>query len=480
MIAALAIYAVVFLFYALKWAFTWDESYHLVAAQLIGAGKTPYIDFCFPQTPLNAYWNAASMRLLGENWRVPHALAALFTIGAVALTVQFVFTRLPETSWRNAVALSAGLLTGLNAMVFIFGPVAQPYGICLFSLLAAFHLAVRAVDRDGPLLAAGVGLFAGAAATSSLLTAAAAPAFLAWMLFYNRAGNRWIKGTALCVGTAIPFAPVFWLFSKGPQQTWFNVIQYHARFRELYWPDTTSHDIDVLTSWMNSAQSLLLGLLAIAGLLYIARRSQWPSAMKAEFYLCAWLALALSLEIGRAHPTFSRYFLLTVPFLAILASVGLFAIASRLLEPQQQLWPVLLMTVLLLFGLGRSIYDRLDIGDWSSYERLAKKVDEVTPPHAALFADEPIYFLTGRTPPPGLELSYTHKIDLGSEQNALMHIIPDAELHRQVQSGKFATAYSCDSDEVADYDLPSLYNERVDMEDCSIFWDLKKQPSLRH
>jgi hypothetical protein len=216
----------------------------------------------------------------------------------------------------------------------------------------------------------------------------------------------------------------------------------------------------------------LLGLLAIAGLLYIARRCQWPSALKAEFYLCAWLAFAISLEIGRAHPTFARYFLLTVPFLAIPAGVGLLAIASRLLESHQQLWPVLLITALLLCGLGRSIYGRLDIGDWSSYERLAKKVDEVTPPNAPLFADEPMYFLTGRTPPPGMELSYTHKIDLGPEQNALMHIIPDAELHRQVQSGKFATAYSCDSDEVADYDLPSLYRQRVDMEDCSIFWDL--------
>jgi hypothetical protein len=477
MIAALAIYATVFLFYAVKWAFTWDESYHLVAAQLIGAGKTPYIDFCFPQTPLNAYWNAAWMRLVAENWRVPHALAALFTIGAVALTVQFVYVRFTETAWRNTVALSAGLLTGLNAMVFIFGPVAQPYGICLFTLLVAFHFAVRAVDRSGPLLAVAVGLFAGTAAASSLLTAAAAPALLAWILFYNRAGNRWIKGAALCIGTAIPFAPVFWLFSKAPQQTWFNVIQYHARFRELYWPDTTSHDLDVLTSWMDSGQSLLLGLLAIAGFLYIARRSQWPSAIKAGFYLCAWLALALSLEIGRAHPTFSRYFLLTVPFLAIPASIGLYAIASRLLEPEQQLWPVLLVAALLLFGLGRSIYDRLDIGDWSSYERLARKVDDVTPPNAPLFADEPIYFLTGRTPPPGLELSYTHKIDLGPQQNALMHIIPDAELHKQVQSGKFATAYSCDSDEVAEYDLPSLYKQRVDMEDCSIFWDLKEQPS---
>jgi len=54
----LAIYAAVFLTYAVTWAFTPDEGYHLMAARLIASGKTPYIDFCFPPTPLNAYWNA--------------------------------------------------------------------------------------------------------------------------------------------------------------------------------------------------------------------------------------------------------------------------------------------------------------------------------------------------------------------------------------------------------------------------------------
>ena len=81
----LLLYAAVFLVYAVTWAFTFDEGYHLLAAQLIGAGRTPYIDFCFPQTPLNAYWNAAWMRILGESWQVPHVFAALFTIGAVAV-----------------------------------------------------------------------------------------------------------------------------------------------------------------------------------------------------------------------------------------------------------------------------------------------------------------------------------------------------------------------------------------------------------
>jgi hypothetical protein len=359
-------------------------------------------------------------------------------------------------------------------MVFEFGPLAQSYGICLFALAAAFRITVRAVDRSGPLLAALAGFFAGVAAGSSLLSAAAAPVLLVWMLFYNRAGRRWTKLMAFGAGTVVPFAPVFWLFWLGPRQTWFNVVQYHTFFRTLYWPETTRHDLEILTSWIDSGQALVLGLLAVSGLLYVARRSAWPSALQAEFYLCAWLAAALSLWVGRAHPTFARYFLLPVPFLAILSGVGLYAIASRVFGGDRPLWPVLLVSVLFALGLGKSQYDRRDLLNWSSYQRQANKVEQVTPRNSLLFADEPIYFLTRRTPPPGFELYYTHKVNLPPAEAALMHIITAAEVKRQVQSGRFATAYSCDEDQIEDYGLEKLYKQHVDMGDCSIFWGWKK------
>ena len=470
----LSLYAAVLLIYSETWAFTWDESYHLLAAQLVGAGRRPYIDFCFPQSPLNAYWNAGWMRVLGQSWRVPHGFAALFTIGAVVLTADFVFRCFPVPSWRFAAAITAGLATGLNALVFEYGPLAEAYGMCLFTLAAAFRISVRAVDRSGPLLPTVAGFFAGVAAGSSLLSAAAAPVLLAWMLFYNRAGSRWTKLIAFGIGAAVPFAPVFRLFSLGPRQTWFNLFRYHVFFRKLYWPDTTRHDLEIVTSWIDSGQGLVLGLLAVFGLLYVARRSPWPHPLKAEFYLCAWLAAALSAGVGLAHPTFARYFLLTVPFLAILAAAGLCAIASRVLEPDRPLWPVLLVSVLFALGLGKSLYERRDASDWSVYQRLARKVDQVTPRSALLFADEPIYFLTRRTPPPGLELYYSHKVNLPATEAALMHILTDAEVKRQVQSGMFATAYSCDDDQIDDYGLKNLYKQHVDMHDCTIFWDLKK------
>ncbi len=474
---ALGLYAAVFLLYAETWAFAWDESFHLLAAQLILAGKRPYLDFCFPQAPLNAYWNAWWMGLFGPSWRVAHAAAAVLTIGGVLLTADFVARRFPAPGWRMAGAVTAGLMTGLNAMVFGYAPLAQAYGICLFSLAAAFRISVRAVARPGALLPALAGLFAGVAAGSSLLAAAAIPVLLAWMALYNREGTRWRKLAGFTAGAALPFAPVAWLYGQGPGVVWFNLVRYHLSFREVYWPQAARHDLKVLTSWTGSGQALLLGLLALFGLLYAWRTSQWPRAVKAEFHLCAWLAAALALEAALAHPTFPQYFLLTVPFLAILAVAGLYAATSRVrgLEPPWR--PALLVAVLCAAGLASFLYDSREDDKWGGYKKVAAAIDRVTPPGAAVFADEPIYFLTRRAPPSGFEFGYSHKIDLPAAERARLHVLTRAEVKQQVQAGRFASAYSCEDGDIRDYGLRNLYNRSVDVEDCTIFWDLRKAPA---
>ena len=470
----LSAYAAAFLAYAVTWALTWDESYNLLAAQLMAAGKRPYLDFCFPQTPLNAYWNAGWMRLSGTSWRVPHFFAAAFTIGAVVLTADYVLRYFPVPNWRLGAAITAALATGLNVAVFEFAPLAQAYGICLLGLAAAFRFIVRAVDTTGASCAAAAGLAVGVAAGSSLLTAAAVPVFMLWMWLHNRAGNRLRKLAAFAIGLAIPFAPVYWLFWLGPRQTWFNLVEYHLFFRKLYWPNTTQHDFGVLTAWIDSPAALVFGLFALVGIWWIARKSAWPPTVKAEFGLCGWLAAALALAAGLAHPTFERYFLLTAPFLAILAAAGLYGAASRIPRVSRPLWPVLAVSLLFAAGVGKLVFGDPEDEHWSMYERLAAKVDQVTPPDAQVFADEPIYFLTGRTPPSGFELAYTHKVKLPPAELAQLHIITEPEMAREVQSGMFATAYSCNDQAIDYYGLRKLYAHRADLYDCSIFWGFRK------
>ena len=119
--------------YSQTLAFTWDEGFHILTAQLIKHGKRPYIDFVFSQTPLNAYWNAGWMAIFGESWRVPHLMAALCSAAAVVLTSRFVFLRFPVPRWRLPAAMLATVLTGLNVLVVRYGGIAQAYG---FALLA--------------------------------------------------------------------------------------------------------------------------------------------------------------------------------------------------------------------------------------------------------------------------------------------------------------------------------------------------------
>jgi len=115
--AVLAVLFAGLLLYSQTQAFAWDEGFHLLAAQLIMAGKRPYLDFCFPQTPLNAYLTAGWMRLFGDTWRAVHLLAAVWVAGAAFLTADFLRCRFPVPGWRLAGAVAAAAAVAMNSQV---------------------------------------------------------------------------------------------------------------------------------------------------------------------------------------------------------------------------------------------------------------------------------------------------------------------------------------------------------------------------
>src|SRR5262249_8641065 len=69
--------------YSQTLAYTFDEGFDIVAAQLIAAGRRPYIDFFYQHTPLFTYLTAGWMRLFGQNWQSVHLLPALLTCGGL-------------------------------------------------------------------------------------------------------------------------------------------------------------------------------------------------------------------------------------------------------------------------------------------------------------------------------------------------------------------------------------------------------------
>lgn len=473
----LAVISAALLAYSQTMSFVWDEGFHLVAAQLINAGKTPYIDFCFPQTLLNAYWNAGLMLLFGENWRVTHYAATALLIAAVILMADFVRRRFPVPHWRLACGITAACMIGLDVVAVQFGTVAQAYAMGLFFTVAAFRAAVTSVDRRTWLMGFLSGLLAGAAANATLLTAAAAPVLLVWIWFYNRSGRRWSKAVLFVIGFLIPFAPIFWLLVQAPRQTWFNVVEYQALFRRVNWGKPTQHDIDVLSDWLNSTQALLLGGLAIVGAWFVWKRSTWSSERRSELYLAAWLSLIPGIYIASAHPTFGRYFIFIIPFMAVLAVVGLYVVASKLGSPARSFWPAALVCFLVALSLAKGLYGDRDADRWSDYEKIAKQVQQVTPSNKLFLADELVYFLLQRAPPPGMEFSYSHKLRLPPEQERLYHIISEDELKRDVQAGRFYTVETCKDDVIEKFDLDNLFPNSKDVGDCTVYWGMDKPVS---
>lgn len=476
---AVATLAAVLLVYSETKAFTWDEGFHLLAAQLIKHGQQPYLDFCFPQTPLNAYWNAGWMRIFGENWRIAHAVAALLTSGAILITADFVRFHFRLSRWPLTAALTAAVMMGLNSVVVEFGTIGQAYGLCLFLSVASFRLAVLAIDRKGTGPAAAAGLLASAAAGSSLLTAPVAPVLFSWIVICSGIGSRWRKGVAFVAAAAVPLLPILWLFAKAPQQVFFNLAGYHLFYRSVEWEGATRHDLEVLISWIDSPQALLLGLLALAGLIFtMTNIGAEDRSWRRKMYLCFWLTIALALNSAIAHPTFARYFVLMVPFLSILASVGLCEIFARL-NVEHRMWPVWGLTILLALGLGKALYDRREVYSWLDLEQLARKVDEVTPPHAVLLAEEPVYFLTRRTPPEGMEFTEAQKLNLSPAMGASLHILSRAQLAEQVRSGMFDTVQTCSGDDDQRFTalgVAPMYRQKIVIEGCTIFWDKQSGP----
>jgi hypothetical protein len=458
--------------YAVTDSFAWDEGFHLVAAQLIKAGRRPYIDWLFPQTPLNAYWNAFWMRLIRENWRTTHAVAAVESSLAALLTGIFALKKFPAPRWRLAISIFCATMVAANITVVEFATIAQAYAFCLLSIVAGFWFTTMAVDRESVWTPFAAGLASGIAAGGSLLTAPVSPALLLWMLLCNRSGSRLWKLVAFVAGVIVAFVPVIRLFAMGPRQTWFAIVKYHLYYRQVAWDGAIRHDLETVAGLIDSPQALFLLLLALFGLLFVFFRSGWDRARKQEFYLCLLVTIAETIHLSSAHPTFSRYFLLTTPFMSYLAGAGIYFAGTRLWGEDRPWLPVTLLCAIMTLGAAKAVYDSRDDIHWRDLEGIANKVAEVIPANRPMVADEAVFFLTHRLPPPGLAGRDSHKLTLAPAEADLLHVIMRPELEKQVQDGKYYAVEFCEDDDWFDAKhLTPIFKNHADVGDCSVYWD---------
>lgn len=447
-------------------AYFGNESFHLLAAQLINVGKKPYLDFFYQHTPLFIYLNAAWMRIFGETWRSAHVLSALLTGGCVAAVANYVYNRLDDTRWRLAISAATAALLGLNFYVICFGTAALPFGLCLLVTFVAFRLTTAAVRQPGVLLPFSAGMMAGAAAASSLLTAPVCVVLIVWLVRHDLGSDRRRKCISFAVGAVLPFLPLIWLGLLAPRPIFFDLVEYHLFHRAGSEGNMIRWNLREIVDWFGSIQGLVLVSLALIGLSSSAG-GHGADDRRREFHLCAWLTVALSLYLVIPRPTFAFYFVLVTPFVSVLAASGLQTILTA--GSKRIIWLVPALFVVYSVGLvsqGYKMRREIFQADHKIMEGIARDVNQVTPINGWVFAFEPVYFEARRLPPPGMENAFN----------------PNSRSDEWLAENRFATVCMMANDpRVKSLDLFSRYaqNKAITTPNFTVylFWERVGAPS---
>lgn len=375
--------AAVFLVRSQLFAYVGDESFHLVAAQLIHAGKRPYLDFFYQHTPLHAYLTAGLFHL-SETWRIAHAFSALALGGSMVLACLYARDLFVEEDARRTVVALTLIFYGANCYALVFAATGLPYGFCLLCSMAALFFS-RPNGRSAHSLAAG--LFAGAAAASNLLTLP----LLAVILIRILIRDKW-RVLIFIAGATVASAPLLILFAQSPSQVIFNLVGYHLVDRpSLGW----RFNVGQIIEWFWSVQGITLTALGI--LANWLRRDE-------EVRWCGWAALALIVPVSLVPTTSAFYFLLALPFLVILSAVGAVEIFRRAAINRNVV--ALFLVALYLSGLVGMKYVwrwQAPYADFREMEMIARELEDCTSGSGNFYAPEAMYFAIHRLPPPTLE-----------------------------------------------------------------------------
>jgi hypothetical protein len=455
-----------------------DEGFHLLAAQVISAGKAPYRDFFYQHPPLYPYVLAGWMGIVGQSWRSAHLLSSLLIAATALLMANYLYRGLRLEGWALGTAILGAVLVTLTPTVLIHGTGAQPYAAGLFCSVASFALAIRA-DDGRSLAAFGCGCCASSAVACSLLTALCVPTLGLWLAW--RAADRWRTAAWFFAGALVPLLPFMWLCAQAPRQVWFDLIEFHLFHRQL--PDiwTTrsalAWDLQVLTSPFGSAQGMLLALLAVIGALFRVRWIKLGERRSAELHLCLLLALAMAAPALIAHPTFEQYFVFMIPFVVVLAVVGACAIGTRALGLTRGTPVALFLGVVFAFGSAKLVCRALFLTQpsehyWPRVENVAKRLRHVAAASGdgSVFAEDVLWFAAGLTPPAGLESWVGSSLSLPEDVASQLRVVSKAQIAAWLEAGRFSTVVM-GTDDPRVSAVSCLYAKSERVHGYYLFWD---------
>ena len=421
-IAVLAVVSTLLVVWSVTHAYVGDESFHLLAAKLIAAGRKPYVDFFYQHPPVFAYVMACILRISGVSWKAVHLFSALCIIGCILFAIAFgrrIYGDRKERWWNSAFVT---VLIGVNAYVLMFATNGLPFGFCLLCVTASLYLSQS--DTSAGLFLCG--LLAATAVAASLLVAPVIPVLLIWIWLRERTRFRW-----LILGVSAGFLPLFAFLLAAPHQTIRDVIGFHLIDRpSIGW----RFNLGEVARWLLPTQGLILTIVAVASL-----RARKESAIR----LCALIALVFGVVLLVIKATASFYFVVLTPFLSILAASWLTdAMARNRLRDDLFSGAIIVLYLIGLMVIGgfRGVE-----APYREVHQLARAI-EACAPSGNFYANQATYFEATTLPPAYMENPYVPSS------------VPDSRL----ESGAFdAVLIAADNPKVVRYRLAEKYARRT-------------------
>ncbi len=288
-----------------------DEGYYLYAAELIGQGKTPYVDFFYPQMPVFPYFYAGWMGLFGIGWFSARVFTVLQCAGIAALLFHWVRRETNDWSWP---ILAAALFTFSSLTIYSF-LTARTFAITVITALAALILITGNAEKHVWLKAGGAGFLAAVCFGCRLMMAPIMPLVLLIGLL-RPSQQRWQWFSAGLVGLGLGLLPLALFYFMDPALFVFNNLNFHSyRHTEAGLISDFRQKAEIIFGMFGhtftkggiGAQFLLLTVVMLGS---FARWKTWTVSEWAVI-ICGMICVVIALL---PTPTFHAYFAVPLPF----------------------------------------------------------------------------------------------------------------------------------------------------------------------
>ncbi len=465
-----------------QWPLAFGDTYHVLAAQMVAAGRKPYLDFFVQQVPLYPLICGAWMHFFGTSWQAANLLSGLLICGSAAIIARIASRIYAESEWGTKGSIMAVLLVGLNLRVAESGDDAQPYALCIFFCLSAWLAALDV--RPAAMRTFLTGLAAGAALNTSLL---AAPFFLilmGWSVFQAAGSDRRRRLLWLVCGAAVASIPLAYLAILAPAQAWFGIVEFQLFYRTsglALQKNIASHNLHEILDWVCSIQGAVLVLLSAAGSLFLFDRKADGFTRRSVGYAAS-IAVIWALYLALVPLTWHMYFVLIVPYVSLLAAAGLGQLCAR--AGLSQWASKIFAGTICLYSLGLAIPLVAGVisgrpGRWTPPEEAARIVNAETEANQPVYSDdESIYVAARRLPPRGLENSFGAALRLPADDYQRAGLAPPEINEERLRTGDFAAVVLTKAKDAARIQAirsGGLYSQSAETKNYVIFWKPKLQ-----